>query len=96
MTMSSLNALINKMLQDPSEDVRFLAMTALDSRIVSGNDFTVKLLKNIQANSTKGFGMEAVDASDILLKMSRKMVEKEFEVNENSKKETKKSTKVSS
>jgi hypothetical protein len=81
----ALNALINKMLQDPSDDVRFLALTALDGRMVSGDDYTVGLLKNMQ-NSSKGFGQEAIDASNILLKMSGQQVEKEFEVKNDKKK----------
>lgn len=76
----ALNALINKMLQDPSQEVRFLALTALDGGLVSGNDYTVGVLKNIQANSTGQLGSEAIEANNILLKMSARQVEKEFEV----------------
>lgn len=81
----ALNALVNKMLQDPAEDIRFLALTALDSRMVSGDDYTVNLLKNMQ-NSKKGFGQEAVDANSILLKMSGQQAEKEFEVKDSKEK----------
>ena len=35
-----------------------------------------------------GYGQDAVDASNILLKMSGKQVEKEFEVKDNQKKES--------
>lgn len=77
----ALNALINKMLQDPSQPVKFIAMAALQSRVASGNDLTVKLVKDIQKQST-GYGEDSLMASDILLKMSGKQVEKEFEVKE--------------
>mgnify|MGYP003092737682 CR=1 FL=1 len=75
----ALNALVNKMLQDPYTPIKVLAMGALDSRIVSGDDYTVGLLKNMQ-NSSSGYGQDAVQASNILLKMSGQTVEKEFEV----------------
>lgn len=84
----ALNALINKMLQDPSDDIRFLALTALDSRMVTGDDYTVGVLKKMQT-SDKGFGQEAIDASNILLKMSTQTAEKEFEVDETKKKPVK-------
>lgn len=84
----ALNALINKMLQDPSQEIRFLALTALDGGLVSGNDYTVGVLKNMQANNTGQLGSEAVDANNILLKMSARQVEKEFEVKGDNKKKT--------
>ena len=85
----ALNALINKMLQDPHTPIRILAMSALDSRIASGDAFTVNLLQQIQ-NSKSGYGQDALQASEILLKMSGNTVEKEFEVkNQTQKTETK-------
>ena len=75
----ALNALVNKMLQDPCSEVRVLALSALDSRIATGDDFTVKVLTNMQA-SKDSYGMDAEDASKILLKMSGRQVEKEFPV----------------
>ena len=75
----ALTALVNKMLQDPSEEIRVIALSALDSKIVTGDDYTVNVLKNMQQNNN-GYGQDAVDASNILLKMSGKQVEKEFEV----------------
>jgi hypothetical protein len=85
----ALNALINKMLQDPSTAVRILALSALDSRIVTGDDFTVGVLKQMQ-NSQSGYGQDALQASNVLLKMSGQTVEKEFEVkNKSQKTETK-------
>lgn len=94
----ALNALVNKMLQDPSAEVRVLALSALDSRIATGDDFTVKVLTNMQA-SKEAYGMDAEDASKILLKMSGKQVEKEFPVkndNKSGKTETKTETKTES
>lgn len=74
----ALNALINKMLQDPSIAVRTAALSALNSRIATGDNFTVGLLQQMQ-NSQNAYGQEALDASNILLKMSGQTVEKEFE-----------------
>ena len=83
----ALTALINKMLQDPSEEIRLIALSALEGRIVTGNDYTVGVLQKMQQKSD-GYGQDAVDASNILLKMSGKQVEKEFEVKDNQKKES--------
>lgn len=83
----ALNALINKMLQDPSTPIRVMALSALDSRVVTGDDFTVNLLKQMQ-NSKTGYGQDAMQATDILLKMSGQKVEKEFEVKDSDKKKT--------
>lgn len=96
----ALTALINKMLQDPDQEIRIIALAALDGRICTGDDFTIGVLKQMQ-QSKDGYGQDAVDASNILLKMSGKQVEKEVPVKENSKKTTtekkeKKETKESS
>ncbi len=88
----ALTALVNKMLQDPSEEIRLLALSALDGRIVTGDDYTVNVLKNMQ-QSNNGYGQDAIDASNILLKMSGKQVEKEFEVKDTPKKEQPKESK---
>lgn len=85
----ALTALINKMLQDPSEEIRLIALSALEGRIVTGDDYTVGVLQKMQQKSD-GYGQDAVDASNILLKMSGKQVEKEFEVKDNKKQETSK------
>lgn len=81
----ALTALINKMLQDPSEEIRILALSALQSRIVTGDDFTVGVLTKMQADKSN-YGMDAADASKILLQMSGKQVEKEVPVDETAKK----------
>lgn len=87
----ALTALINKMLQDPANEVRFLALAALQERIVLGDDYTVNVLKNMQ-QSDGGYGQDAIDASKILMQMAGKQVQKEFEVKDNPKSETKTET----
>lgn len=84
---AALNALINKMLQDPYQPVKFMAMAALDSRLAAGNDTSVKILKDIKQQKTKtDYEKEdALKASNILLKMSGSTMTKEFEVTDNSK-----------
>lgn len=77
----ALNALVNKMLQDPYQPVRFIAMATLESKLATGNDTSVKLLKNIQQQKS-AHGQDALKASDILLKMSGAATEKEFEIKE--------------
>ena len=81
----ALNALVNKMLQDPYTPIRILALSALDSRAVTGDELTVGLLKQMQ-NSQGGYGQDAIQATETLLKMSGQKVEKEFEVKDNKKK----------
>lgn len=87
----ALNALINKMLQDPYQPVKFIAMAALESRAAMGNQTTVGLLRNLQQltpassvnaiNKKNAFNDEdSLKSSKILLKMSGPTVEKEFEV----------------
>ena len=81
----ALNELVNKMLQDPYTPIRILALSALDSRAVTGDELTVGLLKQMQ-NSQGGYGQDAMQATETLLKMSGQKVEKEFEVKDDKKK----------
>ena len=81
----ALTALINKMLQDPDSKIRLLALSMIESRICTGNDYTVGVLKKMQ-NGTSAYGQDAAQATSALLKMSGKVVEKEFEVPENNSK----------
>ena len=90
----ALNALINKMLQDPSEQVKFLALSMLDSRNATGDMTTVQLLQAMQ-QSKSGYGQDALLASNILLKMAGKTVEKEFEVKDDKKSEQQKTESTS-
>ena len=75
----ALTALVNKMLQDPYQPVRFLALSMLDLRHCTGDEYTVGVLQNMQQSST-GYGQDALQASQILLKMSGEPVKKEFNV----------------
>lgn len=66
---AALNALLNKMLQDPQKLVRIAALSAFSSGLASGNDYTVQLLNNIQQNPNSD-KQDVVEAANILLKMS--------------------------
>ncbi len=84
----ALTALVNKMIQDPDMKVRFLGLSLLYSRNITGDEYTVNVLKNMQ-NSTTGYGQDALMAANILLKMSGQTTEKEFEVTNKDKKKEK-------
>ena len=64
---AALNALLNKMLQDPNKLVRIAAMSALASELACGNDYTVELLTKIQQNPNAD-PEDVLEASQILLK----------------------------
>lgn len=81
----ALTALVNKMLQDPYQPVKMLALGVLDSRQCTGNDYTVGVLQKMQ-NEQTNYGQDAKTATNILLKMAGKTVEKEFEVKDQPKK----------
>lgn len=66
---AALNALLNKMLQDPNKLVRIASLSAFASQLASGNDYTVQLLHNIQSNPNAD-KEDILQAADILLKMS--------------------------
>lgn len=66
---AALNALLNKMLQDPNDSIKALAMSAFSSQLASGNDYTVKLLQDIQNNPNSDKN-DVIDAANILLLMS--------------------------
>ena len=66
---AALNALLNKMMQDPNKLVRISALSAFASQLASGNDYTVQLLHNIQSNPNAD-KEDVLQAADILLKMS--------------------------
>ena len=63
----ALIALTNKMLQDPNLAVRSLSLAALEANLVSGDDFTTKLLTNMSKVKNSE---EADIATKILLRMS--------------------------
>lgn len=85
----ALNALINKMLQDPYQPVKFIALAALESGDAAGDNTSVSLLKGIQQQKSV-YGEDSLKASNVLLKMSSQKTEKEFEVTEKPKKEKEK------
>ena len=66
----SLMPLLNKALRDSSPSVRFLALTMLQLQYALGNDETVTILKEIQAQNTDKIGEDALLASEILLNMA--------------------------
>lgn len=66
---AALNALLNKMLQDPNKLIRIAAMSAFSSELASGNDYTVQLLNQIQQNPNSD-PEDVLEASQILLKRS--------------------------
>ena len=68
---AALNALINKMLQDPAcHKVKATALTALETQLAQGNDTTVKILTNMANNDKSRNGAGAATAANILLRMS--------------------------
>ena len=75
----ALTALINKMLQDPVQEIRLIALSALEGRICNGDDFTVAVLQQMQTNP-QGQGYDAADASRILLDMSAQRVDKDVPI----------------
>lgn len=77
----ALNALVNKMLQDPYTPVKMLAMSAIESRSASGDDTSIKILQNIQKQKTAN-GEDSLQAHHALLQMSAKTTQKEFEAKE--------------
>lgn len=89
----ALTALVNKMLQDPSQEIRLLALSALDGRICNGDQLTVQLLQQMQAHP-KDYGFDASDASKILLDMSAKTADKEVPVDPDKRTTVKKEVKT--
>ncbi len=63
----ALTALTNKMLQDPELSIRSLSLAALEANLITGDDFTNQLLK--QMSKQKHGSQEADIADKILLRM---------------------------
>ena len=80
------------MLQDPSSAIRAVALSIIESRMLEGDNLTVKILKKMQ-KSNDGFGLDATQATSALLKMAGKTVEKEVPLTENEIKNKSKETK---
>lgn len=77
----ALNALVNKMLQDPYSPVKFIGMSLLEARNATGNNNSVAILQKIQNDKT-GYGEDSLKASNVLLKMSAQTTQKEFDAKE--------------
>ena len=84
---AALNALLNKMLQDPNRLVRLAALSAFSSQLASGNEYTFELLNNIQ-NDPNANKDDVVQVADCLLKMSSTKETKYIPAKENNDKET--------
>ena len=72
-TNKPLNALLNLALQAKEPNVRYLALSLLNTGLAGGNDVTVQILNNLQQSGVYK-GMEAEDAKKALLKMSETVV----------------------
>lgn len=72
----ALTALLNKMLKDPYQPVRFMAMSAIENRFASGNTSTAPLLQKIQQTSTMDHSDEMM-ATNALLRMSETRTKKD-------------------
>ena len=66
----ALNALVNKMLQDPQGSIRGIALSLLSTGTAQGNDYTVALLNNMKNDQTNK--EDALQAAEALLRMSAK------------------------
>ena len=74
----ALTALTNKMLKDPYQPIRFLALSILEDRLITGNEETVQILKKVETGRYSKSGnvdQDAIKASSVLLKMTRKVQE---------------------
>lgn len=72
---AALTALTNKMLKDPYQPIRFLALGILEDRLITGNDETIQTLKRVETGRYSKNGntdQDAIKASNVLLKMTRK------------------------
>ena len=76
------------MLQDPCAEIRIMALAMLNSRKITGDDYTTKVLQAMQ-QSDSAYGQDSLAASEILLKMSGQTVQKEFDVKAKPQKENK-------
>ncbi len=71
----ALNALLNKMLQDPDSYVRTYALSALSAELASGNEYTMHLLDKMQKDP-KADRNDVLQISKILLQRTSKKEEK--------------------
>ncbi len=66
----ALNALVNKMLQDPQGSVRGIALSLLSTGTAQGNNYTITLLNNMKNNQADK--EDSLQAAEALLRMSAK------------------------
>lgn len=70
----ALTNLLNKALQDGSQNVRFVALSALDAGFAQGDNLTKQILQKMQSSKAV-YGEDAMLASEILLKTAGNKVE---------------------
>ncbi len=85
----ALNALLNKMLQDPYQPVRFLAISLIEQKMASGNANSVPLLQKIQRQKTPT-QQDEQKATSALLKINEITTKKDFEITDSQKNKGKK------
>ncbi len=85
----ALTNLLNKSLQDPDPNVRFVAMSTLTSGYANGNQKTSELLNKIQ-NTKNVYGEDAKVASQALLKIASAPTKIQVEDDGSSEKQKKK------
>lgn len=65
----ALNSLLDLVLQDKAQEIRFLGLAMVNGGLAQGDETTVQLLKGMQ-NSSSVYGQDSLTAADALLKMS--------------------------
>lgn len=76
----ALTNLLNKALRDPAQNVRLMALTALDIDVVEGDKLTFKVLQDMQ-KSDAVYNQDSVLASGIMLKKAGKKLSVESKEN---------------
>ena len=66
----ALNALLNKMLQDPQGSIRGIALSLITTGSAQGNNYTAQLLNTMQHNQNNK--EDALQAAEALLRMATK------------------------
>ena len=90
---AALNALLNKMLQDPARLVRIAALSALSSDLASGNEYTVEILNRIQQDPNSN-QQDVLDVAQILLNRSAAKEIRYVQADEKEQKEEKQTEKA--
>lgn len=66
----ALNALLNKMLQDPQGSIRGIALSLVSTGAAQGNDYTMQLLNVMKQNPSLSNKEDALQAAEALLRMA--------------------------